>query len=214
MQLGSFLADSIIQGGINFKLHLESKGTSSNQIISEAIGSAAVEGRDIRINGFDLDEILANYKKSQNFRLTDVGAYMLVGPLGPLVTKGHDFAKLAKINPDDSTTIRQLYSSWEIDNQILKTKDVAFTTDRSRIAFDGSINLSDLTIPGFTVAVVDARGCSLMDQTISGSFSDPELGELNVVGTLFGAVINIFKVAASNECTPVYEGLVVHPPKK
>jgi len=139
---------------------------------------------------------------------------MLMGPFGPLVTKGNDFVKLSKIDPDDTTIIREFYSKWEISDQILKTEDVAFTTERSRIAFDGSINLNDLTIPGFTVAVVDKKGCSLMDQTITGSFSDPEFGKLNVVGTLFGAVINVFKVVAGNQCEPVYTGIVGHPPKK
>ncbi len=52
-----------------------------------------------------------------------------------------------------------------------------------------------------------------MDQTISGSFENPELGDLNVVGTLFGAVINVFKLAAGNKCKPVYTGSVAHPQK-
>ena len=53
----------------------------------------------VEIAGIDLDEVLANYKKSQNFRLTDVGAYMVLGPFGPVLSKGYDFAKISKIIP-------------------------------------------------------------------------------------------------------------------
>ena len=103
---------------------------------------------------------------------------------------------------------------WVIENQILSTRDVAFSTKKSRIAFDGSIDLKNLSIPGLMVAVVNARGCSLMDQSVSGTFAEPEFGKLNVVGTLFGAVINVFKVAAGNQCKPIYTGSVQHPVKK
>jgi len=206
--------DTIVKGLIDFKFTVNTTGNDIPAIISNSKGVVLIDGDNIEIKGFDLDEILANYKRSQNFQLTDVGAYMLVGPFGAVVTKGFDFARIAQINPEDSTIIRKLHSEWIIDNKILSTRDVAFATDKSRIAIDGSIDLSDNSIPGLMVAVVDARGCSLMDQTVSGTFAEPEFGKLNVVGTLFGAVVNVFKVAAGNQCKPIYTGLVQHPVKK
>jgi hypothetical protein len=205
--------EKVIDGNVDFEFNATSEGIEWSDIAKNTNGSLLVHGENILLYGFDLDEILKNYKKSQNFRLTDVGAFMLVGPSGPLVTKGYDFARIAQINTEDSTIIKTFYSSWNIGNELLQTEDVAFSTTKSRIAFDGSMDLANLTIPGITVYVLDARGCSLMDQTVSGSFADPELGDLNVVGTLFGAVINVFKLAAGNQCKPVYTGSVAHPAK-
>lgn len=216
INLGAFTVvegDTLVQGVIDFEFNAMSAGRDIQSIRELAEGNILITGEDVRIYGFNLDKILTNYKKSQNFRLTDVGAFMLMGPLGPLVTKGADFARIAKINPEDSTIIQKFYSNWQIRNQVMTTRDVAFSTDKSRIAFNGSLDLNNLTIPGIDVYVLDRRGCSLMSQSVSGSFAEPELGDLNVVGTLFGAVINVFKLAAGNQCKPVYSGIVEHPAK-
>jgi len=62
-----------------------------------------------------------------------------------------------------------------------------------------------------TLAVIDKKGRAIIDQTINGSFTDPEMGKINVVGTLLGAVINVFKSIAGNNCMPFYTGSIEHP---
>ena len=163
------------------------------------------------VKGFNLGEILSNYKRSQNFNLADLGAYMVVGPFGAVVTKSTDFARLSNINPDDSTVITRLHSSWTLDSGAFNAEDVAFTTPHTRVALEGGLDINNQLFDSLTIAVVDDRGCSIMDQTVQGTFNEPEFGELNVVGTLFGAVINVFKIGSNKNCEPFYVGVVEHP---
>ena len=139
---------------------------------------------------------------------------MLVGPVGAVVSKGTDFAGLIIIDPSGQTKINQLISNWEMKNGKVFAKDVAFSTDENRIAVKGSIDIYNSFIDEITVSVVDEKGCSLISQSISGEFNNIQMGEINVVGTLLGAVINVFKIVTGDNCEPFYTGTISHPEKK
>jgi len=209
-----YYEEDVMNGVLNLSTNLFTNGSTWDKLARNATGNVLIEGKDLVLYGFDLDEILTNYKKSQNFRLTDVGAFFLIGPFGAVITKGADFARINNINPEDTTFLTRLYSSWTLANEIITAEDVALTTRKSRLALTGGVNMGQEEFDTLTVAVVDDRGCSLMSQSVYGSFKDPQLGDINVVGTLFGAVINVFKLVAGNRCEPFYNGTVEHPKKK
>ncbi len=89
--------------------------------------------------------------------------------------------------------------------------DVAFTTDKSRIALTGGVDLYKSEILDFTLGVVDKKGCSLISQTISGSFSEPQLAQVNAASTILAPVTNVLKMIAGVDCKPFYTGSLVHP---
>jgi AsmA protein len=166
------------------------------------------------VNGVDIDNVLKKFKESQNFNLTDVGALLIAGPVGLAVTKGADFVSLATVNldPSQQTHIQELLTQWEISNYQLRTRDVALRTSTNRIAFDGVIDLGRDSIPGLTIAVIDANGCSLMDQKLYGKTNALKTGKLNIAKTMLGPVVNFVNAVVGKDCVPVYEGKV-HPPE-
>jgi AsmA protein len=165
------------------------------------------------IRGLALDELLSKYRRSQNFNLADVGAFVVAGPLGTAVTKGADFTTLitAELKPDDKTLVSKAHLQWGVENGFLQTEDVAFRTERNRLAFQGGIDFVNDSIPGLTVYLIDEKGCSLMEQRIYGRTNDLKTGKLKIAETLLGSVINLVKSVVGDDCRPVYSGRIVHP---
>lgn len=202
-----------MQGNIDYILDLSSTGTDFKKAKENLHGSIQIKGESLDMYGVDVDDILKRYERSQNFNLTDVGAVLIAGPVGLAVTKGSDFVSLATINLDSShqTHIQELMANWKIEKQQLLTEDVAFSTALNRIAFNGSINLANDSIPGLTIAVVDRNGCSLMDQKLYGKTNKLQTGKINITKTLLGSVINFVNAVVGKNCKPVYSGGVKAP---
>ena len=161
----------------------------------------------------DIDDLLKKYKRRQKFNLVDVSAFMLAGPMGAVVTKGSDFGSLlsANLKEDDTTVVSMALANWNIQNGILETEDVAFSTLANRLAFDGKFDFANDSIPGFTAYVIDKNGCSLMEQNISGKVDSLEVSKLKIAKTLLGSVINFINSVVGVKCEPVYQGAVQHP---
>lgn len=205
---GRYQEVKFIDGKADFSINME---TYAKHLLDSLQGSATIEGADWQLYGFDLDEILRDYKRSQNFKLTDVGAYLVIGPFGPLVSKGFDFSRLAAIDTTGVTKINKFKTNWTISNGVIIPEDVAFTSSQNRVAATGAIDLNKGQWNNFKVAVIDKKGCSLLEQEINGALSNPEFGEINVIGTLLGSVINVLKIASFSKCEPFYRGSVSHP---
>jgi AsmA protein len=208
-----FHKGKFLEGPIDYSIDLATRGSSWSAAVKNLDGTLDVRSDSLRIYGVDIDDILRKFQKSQRINLADVGAVVLVGPLGIVATKGSNFVALAAtdLNADQSTDITKLLTRWEIHQQTLTSKDVAFATNQNRLAFNGSVDFARDTIPGFRVAVVDKNGCSLMDQQLYGKFGDLKAGKLNVAKTLLGSVINFVDVIVGKDCKPIYTGQVAHP---
>lgn len=203
----------LMDGKIDYQVQLKSAGRDWASLKQTTFGTIEISSNDLVLHGIDVDNVLKKYEKSQNFNLTDVGAVLVAGPVGLAITKGTDFISLAAIKLDSvhHTRVDTLYARWSLDHLQLRTQDVAFATSLNRIAIQGQIDFLNNSIPGITIAVVDKKGCSLMDQKLSGKFSALETGKLNVTKTLFGSVINFVNAVAGVDCIPVYTGRVKHP---
>lgn len=208
-----FHKGKFLEGPIDYTIDLATQGSNWSAAVRNLDGTLEVRSDSLRIYGVDIDDILRKFQKSQRINLTDIGAVVLVGPLGIVATKGSDFVVLAStnLNPDQYTNITKLLTRWNFHQQILTSEDVAFTTTQNRLAFNGSINFAQDSIPGIRVAVVDKNGCSLMDQQLYGKFGALKAGKLNVAKTLLGSVINFVDVIVGKDCKPIYTGQVAHP---
>lgn len=208
-----FHKGKFLEGPIDYSIDLTTRGMTWSSARSNLEGFFEVRSDSIRVYGIDIDDILRKFQKSQKINLTDIGAVVLAGPVGIVATKGTDFVVLAAIelHPDQHTEVTNLLTRWTLRNQTLTTEDVAFATTQNRIAFSGSINFAQDSIPGIRVAVVDKNGCSLMDQRLYGKFGSLKTGKLNVAKTLLGSVINFVDAIVGKDCAPIYTGKVAHP---
>ncbi len=198
------------QGEFKSDLHWE---IDSNKPFFEAVEAGfTLEGRDLKIYGLDLDDVIDKFKRSQKFNLADVGAVMFVGPAGIAVTKGADFARLAFTKPGDSTQVRHFLAEWKIKNGILATQDVALSTSNNLVATDGWYNIQNDSLD-FKISILDKRGCDLVGQRIYGKALNPEYGKVKLVKTLLGPVKNFFRNVGVAKCDTIYQGRVEHPGK-
>jgi len=174
-------------------------------------GEMTISGQDLYVYGVDIDEFLTRYRRTQNFNLVDIGAFMLAGPVGTVITKASDYAILLQLDPEKKSHIPRFLSSWSIESGRIVSRDVAFSTDHSRIAMKGGFDLINSEFIDLTLAVVDEKGCALLSQGIYGNFADPQLTSVNVVGTILGPVTNILKLITGNQCEPFYTGKLPPP---
>ncbi len=208
--LASFLEDPVVNGMMSFSIDVQMIGDNWDNLIKELNGSIYSEGKDLRLHGLNVDEVLKKIERSRNFTLLDVGAVLFAGPVGLAVTKGSDLAVLFASNPGEVTHIPKLVSSWEISKGILKIKDVAFATNKNRIAAIGHVNVADKTL-NITFAVLNEDGSSRLNQNIYGNLDNPKLGEIKVIKTLLVPVTNLFNSILSIQGETFYEGSVKHP---
>jgi len=172
--------------------------------------SFKLEGKDLKINGIDLDDIIDKYKRSQNFNLVDIGAVMFTGPAGLAVTKGGDFARLAFIKAGDSTHVKHFIAQWKMGKGLLKIEDLALSTNNNLIATEGWYQVQTDSLD-FNFNVLDRRGCELVGQRIYGDATKPDYEKVNVLKTFMGPVKNFFRNIGMAKCDTIYRGKVKHP---
>jgi AsmA protein len=90
------------------------------------------------------------------------------------------------------------------------------TTAKNRIALRGGLDFASHRFSDVTVAVVDAKGCAMVRQAIRGSFERPEIEKPQVLTSLAGPVVDIYRKARGlfpeRPCEAFYAGSV--PPPK
>ena len=206
-------SDKLMEGTINAAIKLKGTGKNLDELSRSLKGNLNISADSLMLQGVDLDKLLRKYNRSQKFNLADVSAFIIAGPMGAAVTKGADFTSLiaADFKPGESTYVSKAVANWKIDQGVLATEDVAFSTNANRLAFEGSLDFVQDSIPGFTVYVVDKKGCSLMQQDMYGKFDAIQMGKLKIAKTLMGSVINLVNSVVGSKCEPVYTGAIQHP---
>lgn len=205
----------IMTGNVGLGIDLTVKNNDFDFRSKAANGNVIITGEDLVVYGIDIDDFLKRYRKSQNFNLTDVGALFVLGPFGPVLTKGYSFTSLLSVEFGDTiqSNVPHFIAHWELNDGILETNDVAFSTLQNRMAIKGKINLPNDSIESIVFAVLDKKGCSLLDQKINGKYDNLTMGKVNIVGTLLGSIVNLMDAVVGNECDPFYQGSLEHPQK-
>jgi AsmA protein len=200
------------QAQVSSELHWNGTGASAWSTLD---GNLLLEGSDITLYKLDIDNLLKKYKDTQRVNLVDLGAYFLLGPLGSAVVKGGKLAAVAGASDGGTSRIINLLSKWTIKNGVASAEDVAFTTERNRLALKGSIDLAAQRYEEVTVAALDKKGCAIVTQRMHGPISDPTTEKPNLLNVLTGPVTKTLnapiKLITGDQCKPFYEGAVVHP---
>lgn len=215
---GAFLnllnPDQEAAGKIDLELVLHTKGGSWQELRQHASGSLDLHSGELGFEGFDLDEKLDDYTDTQSFNLVDAGAVFLAGPVGLAVTRGYEFTGLLG-GSEGSTTIERMVSKWSIEEGVAQASDVAFRTPENRLALSGALNFGNYSFKDLRVAVVDADGCAVVDQQITGPFYEPEIDRPNVLVTVTGPMLELVErgvqAITGKECETFYAGSVEHP---
>lgn len=201
-------------GRLNFSAALTAAGDRRETIEQSLDGTVALRGKDLTMHGADLDGRLADYGSTRKFGMLDAGAVLFAGPLGLVVTKGRDFARL--LRPDGgSTEFREVVSEWTVHEGVANATDVAAATAKNRIAVRGRIDFSARRFDGLSILLLDRRGCAVMDQAIRGTFDAPEIEQPNAVEAIAGPLIDLIQKGidqfTDDECEVVYDGAVGAP---
>jgi AsmA protein len=208
--LASLMEDPVVSGTMSFGIDVQMTGDDWENMVKQFNGRMYSEGTNLQLHGVNVDKVLERIQRSQNFTLVDVGAVLFAGPVGLAVTKGADLAVLITGDPGEVTGIPRVVSNWHIENGKLTIDDVAFATEKNRIAAVGHVNLVDTTLD-VTIAVLERDGSSRLSQNIHGNLHKPTLEEIKAVSAILAPVTNLFDSILGTQSEKFYEGSVKHP---
>ncbi len=206
--LKSFIKDTLVKGKTDLLFKLSGSGNNVKQVLASLNGEVLLTSNNLLLYGVDLDKLLIKVERSQHFNLVDLGAVLVAGPLGLLVSKGTTYTNILLTDRNSSTNITRFVSDWYIKNGVFAIRDVAFSTYENRIAAKGWLNIAADSLD-VSIAVIDAKGCSKLSQSLSGSLKKPHMSELKIISSLIAPVTNLFEVKSN--CEPFYTGSVKNP---
>lgn len=193
---GAFMSmldpDQAATGKVDLELVLDAQGRSWQEFRNSATGMLKLSSGGLTMDGYDLDEELEGYAKTQRFNLVDVGAVFLAGPVGLVVTRGYAFTGVLE-GSGGSTSIDQMVSEWTIEDGVAQARDVAFRTPQNRLALAGALDFGNYRFEDLRVAVIDPDGCAVVEQRITGPFHEPEVERPNFLVAVTGPMFDLVK---------------------
>ncbi len=212
--MGKLNPDQAATGNVDLELSLNAQGNTWQELRNSATGMLSLSSGELTIDGYDLDDELADYTKTQNFNLIDVGAVFIAGPVGLVVTRGYAFTGVLQ-GSGGSTTIDQMISEWVIEGGVAQARDVAFRTPQNRLALTGALDFVNYRFQDMQVAVIDSDGCAVVEQRITGPFHEPEIERPNVLVAVTGPMLDLVKrgvrAITGGDCETFYTGSMPHP---
>ncbi|MBP2684802.1 MAG: hypothetical protein H6Q79_2841, partial [Deltaproteobacteria bacterium] len=196
---------------------LSLRGKGADEMKKSLSGTVSLRGDGLTLHGMEIDRVLSTVEAAQNLNLADVGAYLLTGPLSSAVVKGYRFGEDHRSTAGEvKSRITRLVSDWTVRNGVAEARDVAFSTDKNRIALKGKLDLVNGQFVDVTVATLDGKGCAKLRQKISGPFADPRMDRMSMLESAAAPVLGILerearKFLGSQACAPFYTGSVQHP---
>jgi uncharacterized protein involved in outer membrane biogenesis len=204
-----------VEGPINFSADLTAIGKSADEVKRSLNGDLSLNGENLMLYNIDIDALIMKYERSRNFNLVDLAAFLLAGPIGPVLTKSYNFARLYQESQGGKGIVRKLVSVWKVKNGIAEARDVALATKKQRIAMTGGLNFINERFVDVTVAVLDKQGCAVYSEKVHGPFRKPQIEKESVFKSIAGSVLNplgdAWKFIQSEECTVFYSGSVAQP---
>jgi uncharacterized protein involved in outer membrane biogenesis len=198
-------------GRMDFAADLSTQGKSPKELQQGLAGTLSLRAKGLVFNGGDLDREFRRFESSQTFDLVDIGAVFFAGPVGLLVTKGYDFARLGRGAPGESE-IRTLVSDWKVERGVARAQDVALATKENRLALRGGLDLVNERFDDLSIALIDVKGCAKVRQQMRGSFQAPAVDKPSVLAALTGPALRLLKKGSDalrgEPCEVFYAGSV------
>ncbi|HAR97033.1 MAG TPA: hypothetical protein DCR97_13900, partial [Deltaproteobacteria bacterium] len=211
----SFGVRKVIGGKVDLTASLTAREKGGRTFLKGVYGTLSLRGNNLVTYTVDLDKVLSAFKASQRFSLLDIGAFFITGPLGSAALRGYRYGDLYYQTQGGRGIIRQFVSRWKIRNGEATATDCALATRRNRVALKGKLNLVEERYDNLVVALLDNKGCAKFKQGISGPFSSPQVGSIDVVESLAAPLLNLLKqtkrFVQGGRCQVFYNGSVPPP---
>lgn len=216
VQVARILADlgfkPIADGQVDLAGHIAYAGQSHAELLQSVDGAISFHGRDVTLHGYDLDKELTRFEHTQRFDLADFLGLFVGDGAGILATKGYDYGELIKGRRGGVSHVHVAVVDLGVSQGVVHTEDVAASTDTHRIAAQGRLDLSSDDFDHVTLALVDAKGCVIAQDQLSGSIRKPKMQSPGVIKTLAGPVRHIVNkgkdLFTRQGCSVFYDGSV------
>ncbi len=203
-------------GTLHTKLKITSRGSTVKALLNQLHGKLDLTGDNLTVYETDLDGMIRNYRKSQRLGVFDIGAYMVLGPLGLLASKSIDVTSIASHSGKNKKTgIPHVKFDWRIKRGVAQSWDVAFATRKYRVAAGGKLDLNTRRYRNIQIALLDSKGCIEFSQQLNGPLLKPELNSMSFVGKVLASPLTTLAKGVSSvfstKCDVFYAGAVPHP---
>jgi len=133
-------------GRLDLSLDLSAPALPVGRAPADLSGDMRLDGRDITLEGMDLDRFLSRLQDNQDTGLLDLGVLILAGPAGALLIKAADYEGLARAaQAPGSSRLRALHSEVTLKDGRLETRDVALATARHLLVVKGWLDFDPKT---------------------------------------------------------------------
>lgn len=208
-----------LQGKLNGLAELSFTGLTTEAILDSLNGQVMIANTEpVQLINLNVNKVLERFLESQEFGLLDIGGFVLAGPAGLLLSQGVSMqGVLSNLGANKGNTMfGQINIDMVVENGVLKTRDVAASTQYYRFAFDGNIDLSIMAFNDFEFMILNEEGCKEYSQTLNGSLSSPEIETFRTAfDAVTGSVVGLLKsgvgLLTGGYCESVYDGKVTHP---
>jgi len=214
--IGKFHRKKLLSGPVDIALDLSTQGNKAQDWLYNSEGSLSIRGETLLLHGIDLDAQLPGLRQKKPFGPVVLGAYFLAGPFGAAVTGGRDVLEVFNFEPHvgRKTRLTRFVSDWTFHDGRVETRDAGLVTSEDRFALNACIDLRSDSIEQFAVSLLDSRGCSLLEQSISGSLARPAVGGVQTLDRFPAGSVNLIDQLLVSPCEGAYWGLLKHPDKK
>lgn len=214
--LAGLAQEKYLRGPMTVTPDLSFRGKDVDEMTRTLSGTVSLQGDGLTLHGMLIDEILSKAVDAQKLGLADVGAFVLAGPLGSAALKGYRYGDLYRsATREGETRIHRLVSDWTVRDGVAEARDVAFSTEKNRIALKGKLDLLNGQFVDVTVAALDGKGCAKIRQKITGPFGDPRMAKTSLLQSFAEPILGAFgragKLLGISSCEPFYTGAVRHP---
>lgn len=204
--------DQKVEGTVDLKLRIDLQGKTPEILLESLNGYAVLDGRDVVIQGIDVDQMIDAYKRAKYMQLADMALLLTTGPLGSLASIGtRAIVTAVDATQGEKTSIRQLHALWQIDDGVAKALDVALKTPKNRIAMKGSVDLVQKRFDKVGIAVLDKQGCAAIKQQLDGPVDKLEIDYAEAAGDfMLGSVDTALELGSAliEDCPVYYKGSV------
>jgi uncharacterized protein involved in outer membrane biogenesis len=201
------------KGDLSASLTVNEGGHHS--LMSSLDGTFVLRGDNLVTYTMDLDKVFSKYETSQRFDLFDVGAFFIVGPLGPVALRGYRYGDVYYHAQGGKGTITRFVSHWKTKNGEADATDCALATHHNRVALKGRLNLVNERFDNVTIAILDEKGCARFKQSVGGTFASPSVGAVSTVESIAGPIFDLYRkakrIVQGGKCEVFYDGSVQQP---
>ena len=214
LDLGRFIKRTekldVVTGKLQVQGELATQGNTIAGMLQNLDGGLVITGHDLTLSGIDLDKTFDEFNKMKKIGTSDVVTLLTLGPLFSMFNHAYNQLEILKqiIEVKGDSVVTAVVSKWKVGRGAVSVEDVAFVTQRHRIALGGAIDFIDEKFMNLTLASVDAAGCIINSETVNGTFSEPKVEEL---GLFKRTIVLTLRRKYKPECSLFYEGSLEHP---